>query len=500
MSTPVASRSPSPRPSFRGHGAGRPGAGRDFFYAWAIPASIGLGLISMLVMPQVSSLGYDAWSWADWGRELAHGFFIDTVNASSSIKPLPVYICALLVPFGNNQPWAWLVIARAGMFLAALLAFRLGCRLSAGKWMAGLFAVGGVVTITELLGYIFISSYSDALEVCLALWALDLLRSGRRVGTGVVLFVASLSRIEMTSFFAIYMAWCVWRYPHKARSAAAGMIGIAFVAFSWFGIDYLSSGNLFRSALQAQHGNRGRPIFQPQPFVVVSEEALYGVLLPVTVAFAAEIVRDLVVLVVRRQARFTLIPALAALCWAAGEGLMAQLHLATGSAIYLSTGLGLEAVVGGVLFGDVMAWGWAQRRSGRAVLAGLAVVAVVLGVTSASARWTETGPVWWNTEVSSYRGALPVAAQDAQVEQAIKVAGGRSKVLGCGRIVEASSLANPVVAWALQIPLGHVSNDVKAAAGAVFISPPPVPPAPQVGRGVGAWSIVEHCVPGPGAG
>jgi hypothetical protein len=361
-------------------------------------------------------------------------------------------------------------------------------RLSAGRWVAGIFAVAAVGTSIELLGYIFFQGYSDDLEVCLALCAADLFLSRRRWATLVLLLVASLSRIEMSAFLFAYVGWCLWRYDRRVLTMVAGAGAVAVIAFGWLGLDLISSGDAFRSAIRAQSGNPGRPIFQAHPFVAVLWEALDDIMFPVTVAFAFEMVRSVVTLVVIRRLRSTLVLGLGALCWIAGEALMAQLHLATGSAIYLVTGLGAGSVVAAVFVGDVLALSWRHRRRFGPVLAAVALIGIAFGTMHTLRRSIETESSWWGSERGSYDFSIPGAQQDAQIAKAITAAGGRQKVLACAPIVQASSLANPVVAWALGIPLGRVSDDV-GAKGVSFITDPPPPGSIRAG----AWSIVEHC-------
>jgi hypothetical protein len=381
-----------------------------------------------------------------------------------------------------------LVIARAGFFLALLLAFRLALRLSAGRWVAGIFAVAAIGTSIELLGYLFFQGYSDDVEVCLALCAADLFLSRRRWATLAILLVASLSRIEMSAFLFAYVGWCLWRYDRRTLTVLVGAGAVAVVAFGWLGLDLISSGDAFRSAIRAQSGNPGRPIFQAHPFRAVLWEGLDDIMLPVTAAFTFEMVRSVATLAVTRRVRPTLVLGVGALGWIAGEALMAQLHLATGSAIYLVTGLGLGSVVAAVFVGDLLALSWRHRRDFGAVLAAVALIGIAVGTMHTVRRSIETESSWWGSERASYDFSIPGAQQDAQVANAVKVAGGRQKVLACAPIVQASALANPVVAWALDIPLGQVSDDV-GARGVSFITDPPPPGSIRAG----AWSIVEHC-------
>lgn len=74
---------------------------------------------------------YDPWSWAVWGRELAHGT-LDT-RGGPSWKPLPAFILALLSPlrvFDDSAPAAaWVLLVRfhalLGLFVVGLLALQL---------------------------------------------------------------------------------------------------------------------------------------------------------------------------------------------------------------------------------------------------------------------------------------------------------------------------------------------------------------------------------------
>jgi hypothetical protein len=193
-------------------------------------------------------------------------------------------------------------------------------------------------------------------------------------------------------------------------------------------------------------------------------------------------------LVIGRRVRPTLVLGVGVVCWVTGEALMAQLHLATGSAIYLVTGLGLDGVVAAVFVGDLSVVAWRYRRRFGLALAVIALAGIVVGTRHPLKPSIETASSWWGSERAAYDYSIPGAQQDAQVAAAVKAAGGRQKVLACAPIVQASSLSNPVMAWALSIPLGRVSDDV-GARGVSFITDPPPPGSIRSG----AWSIVEHC-------
>ena len=69
--------------------------------AWR--AALGVALLAgaaSLALP--STLGYDAWAWTVWGRELAHLDLATT--AGPSFKPLPVLALAPLSVLGAATP------------------------------------------------------------------------------------------------------------------------------------------------------------------------------------------------------------------------------------------------------------------------------------------------------------------------------------------------------------------------------------------------------------
>src|SRR3954447_6942616 len=96
-----------------------------------IAACVLLAAASLLLPSEPS---YDPLAWLIWGRELAH-FQLDTAGGPSW-KPLPVFVPALLAPFGRLDhelpAELWIVVARAGALLALGLAFRLAARLGGG--------------------------------------------------------------------------------------------------------------------------------------------------------------------------------------------------------------------------------------------------------------------------------------------------------------------------------------------------------------------------------
>jgi hypothetical protein len=59
------------------------------------------GLSVLVVAPAPA---YDPWMWLLWGREIAGGTL--STSEGPAFKPLPVAVCALLAPLGDDAaPW-----------------------------------------------------------------------------------------------------------------------------------------------------------------------------------------------------------------------------------------------------------------------------------------------------------------------------------------------------------------------------------------------------------
>ena len=103
---------------------------------WKLLVLVCLGLAALSLLGP-SNPTYDPWAWIIWGREVGN-LDLNTVSGPSW-KPLPVFFTTVFSFFGDDAaPNLWLVIARAGGFLAIAMAYRLGARL--GGWPAGVIA------------------------------------------------------------------------------------------------------------------------------------------------------------------------------------------------------------------------------------------------------------------------------------------------------------------------------------------------------------------------
>ena len=97
------------------------------FYLRLLAAALVIGAVS-LVIPSTPS--YDPWSWVLWGREILHLNLQTT--AGPTWKPLPMLFTTVFALFGKAAPDLWLVIARAGAVMAAVMVFKVAMTLTRG--------------------------------------------------------------------------------------------------------------------------------------------------------------------------------------------------------------------------------------------------------------------------------------------------------------------------------------------------------------------------------
>ena len=473
---PVGPRHAAPRRRWRPSATWwRPRA--SWWYVLGTAVTLGAAGVSVTFLPSLPT--YDAWSWLQWGRELAHGTLI-TTGAASSIKPLPMLVDAVLwLLFGHGAPAAWVAVARFGALLSLFFAYRLASRL-AGPGVgpvAGVLAAAGLATSYEFANYLFVRGMSEPLEVGLCLAAADAWLRGRRWLTLVVLTLAALARIEVSAFIIVYGVWCLIRMDRRWVTAAATVGALLIVVAAWFGLELWGSGDLLRSATSATMESQGGPLLTTHPGLATLREAVDDVLVPVTLGFLAGLVISVVVAVRRRRIPPALWLAAGAVLWIAGEAAMAQLRLATGAPRYLLPGIGAGAVVAGAAWVAVARAGW---RHGRFLVARPAVplaVAAILVVTTLSAgslswhKHVRTPTVVTAKEVvftwkSNLRASRTAVELTHDAAAAVRLAGGRQHILDCGP-VSTQPLNVPGLAWALDVPPGQVT-DVLQPTGTYF--------------------------------
>lgn len=389
-------------------------------------ALIALAAASLALAPHAP--GYDAWAWLVWGREVAQGG-LDTVDGPA-FKPGAVLVDAgLWLLVGDRAPTLWLLVARvgalAGVVLCGVLAAsvasndQLGASVTDNRSLdaaaAGVVAAGGVALTA---GYVWHGSIGSVEGASLALGAAatGLALDGRhRAALGCV-GALGLLRPEAWAFALVYALW-LGRSDRAVRPWL--VLGAVATLVAWFVPEWLGSGDPLRSGDRARVPNAGAPATADVPAWASVRVALGLPLLPLALAALAA----------PGRAR---LPGALGLLWIAEVAVMAQLLGTSGEPRYALPGAALVAVSGAA--GVVALARRGALARGALAVALLVAVAVRLDGAGAELRRADAA--------ARLSAALPVA---------IARAGGRDRVLACGRPVT-GRFRGPAVAWALRVP------------------------------------------------
>jgi hypothetical protein len=405
----------------------------------AIGVCLALSAVSLALVP--FALTYDPWSWLGWGRQILHGGL--STAQGPSWKPFPVLVTTPLALFGSAAPALWLMVARTGALLAALLAFRVARRLTGGG-AAGLFAgVLAAVALVFSTGFLRQPAVgnSEGILVALVLFALERHLDGRHRTALVLGAIAGLLRPEMWLFWALYALWLGHR-DRRARPLAAGLaLGVLAL---WFVPEWLGSGDPLRAAVRASEPERNSLAFASHPASAIVEAAR-GALM--TWARAGVLVATLIGgLAAARGVRFArplLALAAAALAWDFAVAIMTWVGFA-GNPRYLMGATALFAVTGAAAAGLILREVAARSRP-LALVAGAALAAVA------------------GVQVAHRTASLP-ALHDSlayyervnhDIPEAIAQAGGRERLLGCGSLT-VEKFSRPLASWYLDVPIGRL--------------------------------------------
>ena len=439
--------------------------------ALAVAAAMALAAASLLLIAPAPS--YDPWTWLLWGREVSEGT-LDT-REGPALKPLPVVVCALLAPLGDAAPWLWVLIVRAAALVAIWLAFRLGRELAGGSRTAGVLTALAVATCGQLLA-LTASGAETALLLALALGTAEAWRAAAkpsagasRGGLGLAIACAAacgLLRVEAWPFLAV-AGFVLWRRRPSLRPLLA-VLGVAIPA-AWFVPELIGSGDPLRSGERARVPNPGDPAEAAVPALASLGQAVALPLWPLWIGVFA---------LALAGARRALLPAVVGGAWALLVAVMAQLGF-SGEARYALPGIALVAVSGAV----------GLARLPRPA----AVAAAVLAAIALAPRLDEPGQVR-AAQASAWRLA-------GDLEDAVAAAGGRERVLACGRPYT-GRLRGPLTAYRLGVHRRLVEPDARPRPpGVVFRSalregepPLPVagPPFAEVAR-EGRWTVLTAC-------
>jgi hypothetical protein len=375
-------------------------------------------------------MGYDAWAWMVWGRELAH---LDLATTGGpSFKPLPVVVVAPLSVLGGAAPAVWLAAMRACAFASLALAYRLGARLAGPA--AGAVAAVGLALSADLYRTALLGSAEPAL-IALTLAAVDRHLDGRRDHALVLIAIAGLIRPEAWVVIAGYGLY-VWLHDPRLRPLVAG--AVVLPPAIWLGLDWAGSGDPLHASSTATEATEGSAAHASVPALEVVRRALDAVIVPTLVLAAVAVLEA-----ARRRDRRVLALAALAVAWIAIVAIMAEAGF-TGTRRYLAAPAAVICVISGV----GLAWLVTAVRAGRSrVAAACAIAALSLAPALLRAR----------EEARTLSVARGQADQLEELRDAVSSLGGRGAVRAVGR-----PAVNPWVQTALAWDLRTALDEVQA--------------------------------------
>ncbi len=406
-----------------------------------------VGVATVLVAP---ALGYDAWAWMVWARELT-ALSLDT-SGGPSWKPLPVLVSAPFAWVDGLAPFLWLSLVRAAALYALWLAGRCAARLAGAPVALAAFgfAAFGLLVSTDLPRTALYGS-SEPLLVVFVLGALLLHLQERRITALSLLALAGLVRPELWLLALIYGVWCA-RQSGRNRSLIAALV--ITPPLIWMLLDWLGSGGLAQGAQTAQSTTPTSAARAALPALEVVSRLGDSVIAPV---LALALVALLIAW--RRRNREVLLLAALVVCWVAVVAVMAQFGF-TGARRYLAGPAALSCVIAGVGAGWLiasLAAGWLR------LAAGGAIAALLIGF----------GLFVLRTDARLLSVARLQARQLDQLNGAINAAGGRDAVVTVGAPA-INPYAQTALAWKLRLPLSGVQGTWASTAANPNWQPPAV--------------------------
>jgi hypothetical protein len=439
--------------------------------AWPA-ALVAAALVGAASLAAPATLGYDAWAWTVWGRELWHLHLATT--GGPSFKPLPVLALAPLSLLGAATPVVWLGAMRACAALALVLAYRVGARL-AGP-VAGAAAALSLALSADLYRTALLGSAEPALIV-LALAAVDGHLAGRRRAPLVLFALTGLIRPEAWVLLAAYGA-VAWRRDRALRPLIAAVVVLPAVL--WLGLDWAGSGDPLHAGNTATEATEGSAAHAAVPALEVVRRAAEAVIVPTLVLAVVALG-----LAVQRRDRRVLGLGVLALGWIAVVAVMSEAGF-TGTRRYLAVPAAALCVAAGV--GVVWLMDLARERRARAAIVG-AVCAVALVPALLRAR----------EDVRLQSVARSQAHQLSELRSAVTAVGGRAAVVRAGRPV-VNPWLQTALAWELRVPLTGVQATWASTRRRPHWAPPALVfraparlagPRPAVPHGVGTRLVAR---------
>jgi hypothetical protein len=455
-----------------------------------------------LLIPSTPS--YDPWAWLVWGREIIH-FNLQTTGGPTW-KPLPVIFTTLFAPFGKAAPDMWLVVARAGALMAAMMVFKLCARLT--LWLggepaegttrreqlralllpavfAGIIGAGGLV-----LSGAFIKDnalgYSEGLMTALVLIGVERHLDGHRRQAFALGFVAALDRPEIWLFWGPYGLYLWWTDP-----GARKLVYVLFVLIPvlWFLPELWGSGHLLRGVNRAQNPRSNSPAFASCPFCTELNNAWVTVLSRIKAAAGIGVIGGALLLIRALRARSgwtvtqwtvtdkreramlaVVCTGLFGLAWWVVIAVLTQAGF-SGNNRYLVLGAALIEISGGVT------WGWAAielrklgRRAGGQAGRLFATPAGTWPTVAIAAIAFAFIPGFVGNSLtdlpSTHRALVYQAHLREDASNIVQQYGGTKKLLACGSVMT-EGFQVPMVAWTVDVHT--LTIEAPAPAGA----PPP---------------------------
>jgi len=456
-----------------------------------------------------STPSYDPWSWLVWGRQILHGQL--HITGGSSWKPLPVIFTTVLAIFGSAAPNLWLLIARAGAFLAVLMTAKLAARLTwelgvsrpgldpatDGGWQA--FAARGwwqklivaapavLAAVIALLGVTFtrgypgnsMLGYSEGLMGAAVLIGVERAYDGHHRQAFALGIAAALDRPEFWAIWIPYGIWVCW----QDRGALRLVIGLVVLAILLWIVPQKLGGQSAGGLLSHAKNNHSKQsaVNSADPFRTELKDVIIPLVLQ-RVEIAAGLVMLLAAAVFVRTRRrlggwiaavrghralaLTALIGLAGCIWGLGIAVETQEGFA-GNPRYAVLGAMFVYVAGAAGFG------WACYALARLVTRRRYLLTPLLLSTAAMTVVFLLVPKPWSHRISSpasIRHALRFQDQIREsLVSAIDDTGGPQRMLACGTITT-NNFQVTMVAWYLDVPI----NRVWATPGS--LTKPGVPP------------------------
>jgi hypothetical protein len=468
------------------------------FYVILAVVGLVIGGFSLLIP---STPSYDPWAWLVWGREIIH---LDLhTTGGPTWKPLPMIFTTVFALFGKAAPDMWLVVARAGAVMAAVMVFKMAMRLT--WWLGGVaagdrsgasrgeriaaLAPGLLAGLIAMLGLVFSGAfitdnaygYSEGLMTALVLIAVERHLEGHQRQAFTVAFFAALDRPEIWVFWGPYGLWLFWKDPGARRLVIALFVLIPVL---WFLPEYWGSGHFFRGVTRANHPRSNSPAFARCPFCQEFRNAWVTVLTRIKIAALVGLAAAVLLLALAQRKRrdwkladnreramfYVGAAAVAGLAWWTLVAILTQAGF-SGNNRYLVLGAALIEVAGGAAYGwAAIEFGKVRRRmvertAGEAaaqrnpVLAGVGPAVLLVAAVFAFIPGFVGNSM---TDIQrTHRSLIYQAHLREDLNAIIAKFGGAKRILACGSVMT-EGFQVPMVAYALGVRTLDVQEEPQA--------------------------------------